>query len=90
MTVMVTGGAQLLAEGPASGVYAHPVTDRQRLVLELVARGLATKEIAAALGISEPGAKKHVATLLRRFAAPNRAALVRSAIAAGALGPSDG
>jgi PAS domain-containing protein len=43
--------------------------------LELVATGLENKEIAHQLGISEQAIKEHVSTLLRLFAAPNRAAL---------------
>ncbi len=51
------------------------LTDRQAVVLDLVASGLGNKEIAHRLGISEQAVKEHVSTLLRVLAAPNRAAL---------------
>lgn len=51
------------------------LTDRQAAILELVSDGLANKEIARQLGISEQAVKEHVSALLRILAAPNRAAL---------------
>ena len=51
------------------------LTDRQATILELVARGLANKEIAYALGISVQGVKDHVSVLLTRFGATNRGEL---------------
>jgi DNA-binding NarL/FixJ family response regulator len=56
------------------------LTSRQQDVLKLVADGLANKQIANALSLSEPAVKKHVGALMRRFDAPNRTALVRRAI----------
>jgi DNA-binding CsgD family transcriptional regulator len=44
-------------------------------VCERIARGETNKEIAAGLGVSEQTAKWHVSRLLRRYSAPNRAAL---------------
>jgi DNA-binding CsgD family transcriptional regulator len=54
-------------------------TARKREILELVAAGYATKEIAAALGISGAAVDKHLRQLFRRYAVPNRAALVGAA-----------
>lgn len=54
--------------------------DRQRMILVLVAKGCANKEIAHRLGISEQTVKWHVSRMLRRFAVPNRTALVRIAL----------
>ena len=51
------------------------LTDRQALVLEFVAAGRASKEIAFELGISEQAVKDHISRLLELLAAPNRAAL---------------
>ena len=48
---------------------------RQRLVLDLVTRGMANKAIANELAISEQAVKDHVSTLLRRFEVSNRASL---------------
>jgi DNA-binding NarL/FixJ family response regulator len=61
------------------------VTARQIEVIALVAQGLATKEIASRLGVSEAAVKKHLAHLMARYDVPNRAALVRASIANGIL-----
>jgi len=52
---------------------------RKRQVIELVAAGYATKEIAALLGISSAAVDKHLRQLFRRYRVPNRAALVGAA-----------
>jgi len=66
------------------------LTKRQGDVVALVARGLANKQIAAELGISERAVKGHVSDLLRKFDTPNRAGLIASVMAARGLGlPAD-
>lgn len=57
-------------------------------MLELVGQGLCNKEIAARLGISVSGAKKHLETLARRYDVTGRAALVRAALGSGDAGSS--
>lgn len=57
------------------------LTARQRDVVELVARGLANKQIAAELSISERVVKGHVSDLLRKFGVPNRASLIAHVMA---------
>jgi DNA-binding CsgD family transcriptional regulator len=57
-------------------VAEQRLTSRQRDVVERVARGLANKQIAAELGISERSVKGHVSDLLRKFATPSRAGLI--------------
>jgi DNA-binding NarL/FixJ family response regulator len=52
---------------------------RKREVLELIADGYATKQIAARLGISSAAVEKHLRQLFRRYGVPNRAALVCAA-----------
>ena len=65
-------------------------TKRQQEVVALVARGLANKQIAAKLGISERVVKGHVSDLLRKLDAPNRAGLIAAVMAARGLGlPAD-
>jgi DNA-binding NarL/FixJ family response regulator len=54
-------------------------TRRKREVLELVADGYATKQIAARLGISDAAVDKHLRQLFRRYGVANRAALVCAA-----------
>ena len=64
------------------------LTPRQLLVLRLIADGLATKRIAAQLGVSESAVNKHVAALLEIYGATNRAGLVHlAALDSRARGP---
>lgn len=52
------------------------LTPRQEEIMDLVARGATDKEIAAALGIAQATAQKHVTNILQRLHVPNRAAAV--------------
>jgi DNA-binding NarL/FixJ family response regulator len=61
------------------------VTEREREVLTLVARGLANSEIAAELVISLATAKTHVANLLAKLDARDRIQLVILAYEAGIM-----
>lgn len=66
------------------------LTKRQAEVVALVAGGLANKQIAAELGISERVVKGHVSDLLRKFDVANRAGLIAAVMAARGLGlPTD-
>jgi DNA-binding NarL/FixJ family response regulator len=61
------------------------LTRREQDVLQLLARGLQNKEIAAQLGIRERTAKFHVAALLRKLGAGNRTEAVTLATQRGLL-----
>jgi TolB-like protein/cytochrome c-type biogenesis protein CcmH/NrfG len=54
------------------GNPAGTLTERQREVLDLLAKGLSNREIAGALGISPSTVKTHVENLLRALDATNR------------------
>jgi DNA-binding NarL/FixJ family response regulator len=63
------------------------VTDREREVLTLIARGLTNTEIAAHLHVSLATAKTHVSRLLTKLAARDRAQLVIVAYETGLVRP---
>jgi DNA-binding NarL/FixJ family response regulator len=75
------------AKRPAVAVEAahrlNGVTEREREVLVLVARGLSNTEIAAELYLSIATAKSHVGRLLTKLGARDRAQLVIAAYEAG-------
>ena len=61
----------------------EPLTERESQVLQLLARGLANKQIAASLGISEHTVKFHVSSIYTRLGVSNRAEAVRRGIQQG-------
>ena len=63
-----------------------PLTPRQSTVLQLIASGLSSAEIAVALGISEKTVEVHCASLLRKLSSRNRAQAVDVAHRWGLLG----
>lgn len=75
--------AQLPAE-PASGVF-DDLTDREREVLTLMARGLSNQEICAELFLAEPTVKTHVGRVLAKLGARDRVQAVVMAHAAGVV-----
>ena len=56
---------------------AEPLTGRELEVLQLVAQGLANKQIAISLGISEHTVKFHISSLTAKLGASNRTEAVR-------------
>jgi PAS domain S-box-containing protein len=57
------------------------LTPRQREILERVARGLRTRDIAREIGISERAVTAHITRLLAAFGLPNRSALIAAVVA---------
>ena len=74
--------ARLMRE-VASPPPEEPLTPREREVLVLLAQGLANKQIAPRLGITEHTVKAHVAAIYEKLGAGNRA---EAAVAAARLG----
>ena len=67
-------GALVRTSGSATAVapLAEPLTRQEREVLQMLAGGLANKEIAARLAISDHTAKFHVASILGKLGASTR------------------
>jgi len=63
------------------------LTDREREVLELVARGLSNAELAATLHVTLPTAKTHVSRILTKLGARDRTQLAILAYESGILSP---
>ncbi|GHG20274.1 response regulator [Streptomyces zaomyceticus] len=77
---------------PARDIRPAPltgVTEREREVLELIARGLSNDEITARLHLSMGTVKTHVGRLLAKLAARDRAQLVIAAYESGVVSPAD-
>jgi DNA-binding CsgD family transcriptional regulator len=70
----------------AAGTLSEPLTPRELEVLELMAKGLANREIALALGISSHTAKFHVARILEKAGAATRTEAVRQGLRLGLIG----
>ncbi len=100
----VAGGDALLSPGPTSRLIARflrsptatlpeagpeSLTDREREVLTLVARGLNNTEIGDALGLSPLTAKTHVSRIMGKLGARDRPQLVIVAYESGLVTPGN-
>jgi DNA-binding NarL/FixJ family response regulator len=74
--------AEGLAHAPAEAP-AEPLTERERQVLQLLAQGLANKQIAASLSISEHTVKFHVSGIYAKLGAASRTEAVRLGVQQG-------
>jgi DNA-binding NarL/FixJ family response regulator len=63
----------------------NPISDRERQVLQLIAEGKTTKEIASLLGISVRTAETHRSNLMEKLNIHETAGLVRYAIRSGLI-----
>ena len=72
----------LIAEEGTDDV-AQSLTDRENQVLQLLARGLANKQIAAVLGISEHTVKFHVSSIYTKLGVTSRTEAVRTGVQQG-------
>src|SRR5688572_4027742 len=64
-----------------------PLTDRERQVLQLIAEGKTTKEIAVILGVSVKTAESHRSSLMSKLDIHSTAEVVRYAIRRGVVAP---
>lgn len=91
----VAAGGSLLASVASSAVLRRvrgevppggpSLTPREHEVLEVLARGLGNKQIAAELGVSERTVKFHVSSLFAKLGAGNRTEAVTIAARAGLI-----
>ncbi|WMT43527.1 response regulator transcription factor [Paenibacillus sp. D2_2] len=61
----------------------HPLTNREREILDLVARGMTNREIAKALDISDQTVKNHLKNIMHKLHLENRVQLTRYAMEQG-------
>ncbi|QMU77436.1 LuxR family transcriptional regulator [Streptacidiphilus sp. PB12-B1b] len=73
-------------DGETASAFTERLTALDACILEGVAAGASTAELAAALFLSRQGVEYHIGLMLRQFQVPNRAALVSRAHSAGVLG----
>jgi DNA-binding NarL/FixJ family response regulator len=75
----VTAPSMVLASGEVAAGNG-PLTDREAEVLAHLSKGLANKQIAVALGISEHTVKFHVSSIYAKLNATNRTQAVREGL----------
>jgi ATP/maltotriose-dependent transcriptional regulator MalT len=80
---LIVGTPKLLFESENEPVERGPLTERESEVLGLLARGLANKQIAAALDISEHTVKFHVSSIYTKLNVTNRAEAVSAGLRGG-------
>jgi DNA-binding NarL/FixJ family response regulator len=82
LTVLV-GTPAKPADGPGG---AHPLTVKEREVLDLLAKGLSNREIANTMVVSTTTVKSHLSNIYEKLGAKNRQDAVGRAIEQGLLG----
>lgn len=80
---LIVGTSTLLFESESEPLAHGPLTDRELEVLGLLAKGLANKQIAVALGISEHTVKFHVSSIYTKLNVTNRTEAVRAGLRGG-------
>ena len=88
-TRLSAGGQRELPRGPNRRTRDDPLglTARERQILDLLAQGLANRDIAARLSRSERTVEHHVSALLAKLGASTRAEAVRLSTSAGPQPP---
>lgn len=80
---LIVGTSSLLFESESGPFSQGPLTERESEVLGLLSKGLANKQIAAALGISEHTVKFHVSSIYQKLNVTNRTEAVREGLRGG-------
>lgn len=69
----------------AEEMLSEPLTEREMQVLQLLAQGLANKQIALQLGISEHTVKFHISGIYSKLGVTNRTEAVRQGVRRGMI-----
>jgi DNA-binding NarL/FixJ family response regulator len=80
---LIVGTPALLFESENEPLERGPLTERETEVLGLLSKGLANKQIAVALGISEHTVKFHVSSIYTKLNVTNRTEAVREGLRGG-------
>ena len=80
---LIVGAPHLLFETESEPIERGPLTERELEVLGLLAQGLANKQIAVELGISEHTVKFHVSSIYTKLDVTNRTEAVRAGLRGG-------
>ena len=80
---LVVGTPTLLFESESEPLERGPLTERETEVLGLLSKGLANKQIALSLGISEHTVKFHVSSIYTKLNVTNRTEAVRAGLRGG-------
>jgi DNA-binding NarL/FixJ family response regulator len=80
---LIVGERSLLFASEEETLANSPLTDRETEVLNLLSKGLANKQIAMALGISEHTVKFHVSSIYTKLNVTNRTEAVRAGLRGG-------
>lgn len=80
---LIVGTSHLLFEEESEPQSRGPLTEREAEVLGLLSRGLANKQIAMQLGISEHTVKFHVSSIYTKLNVTNRTEAVREGLRGG-------
>lgn len=80
---LIVGTSALLFESENEPLREGPLTDRESEVLSLLSKGLANKQIAVELGISEHTVKFHVSSIYTKLNVTNRTEAVRAGLRGG-------
>lgn len=80
---LIVGTSALLFDTESGPVPEGPLSERESEVLDLLSKGLANKQIAVELGISEHTVKFHVSSIYQKLNVTNRTEAVRAGLRGG-------
>ena len=80
---LIVGTSELLFETESEPLSRGPLSERELEVLNLLSKGLANKQIALELGISEHTVKFHVSSIYQKLHVTNRTEAVREGLRGG-------